>query len=162
MGRATGWFTQVSSDNVLCTLSGIGEPTLDLTFYLGPDVDKDTSTVSFVPLVQKHQRVQQRTSLEYGTGESVPGAIEVERGAAIVDPRFTDEAKASAISSHTSYWFPLEVRRLRLEPGHLCYADPVTGVVDTTDCIDVTEGSGLDDAHFWCNVSVLADLKWSE
>ena len=162
LGRATGWFTQLQPDNVYCGLSGIGAPSIDLLFYLGPDRDKSPSTVSFLPFAQKQQRFQQRTSLQYDVGEKVPGAIEVERGAAIVDPRFTDESKASAIASHTSYYFPLTVHRLRLEPGHLCYVDPVSGVVDTTDCIDIPEGTGLDDAHFWCNVAVNADLQWSE
>jgi len=163
LGRTTGWFTQITPDNMFCGLSGIGAPTIDVTFYLGADhEDKDVSTLTFLPFVQKQQRLQQITSLQYGIGETVGGAIEVERGAAIIDPRLTDEVKATAIASHTSYYFPLTIHHLRLQPGHICYVDPVSGVVDPTDCIDVAEGSGLDDAHLWCNVAVNADLLWSE
>jgi hypothetical protein len=162
LGLATGWFAQLQPDNVLCSLMGIGEPTMDLTFYLGPDVDKDVSTVRFLPFVEKGQRVQQGTSLQYGIGDTVPGAIEVERGAAIVDPRFTDEALATALATHTSFYFPLTVHRLRVEPGTICFVDPVTGFRDTTDCIDVPAGSGLEGAHYWCSVSVTVDGKWSE
>ena len=162
LGHATGWFSQVQSDKVLCSLQAIGATTIDLTFYLGPDSTSDIATMRFLPLAHRDQRFQQRTSLAYGDGDVAGGAAEIERGAAIVDPRFTDEAKASAIASHTSYYFPFSVHHLRLSAGHLCNGDPVTNVTNTSDCIDIAEGTGLDDAHFWCDVAVEADAKWSE
>jgi hypothetical protein len=162
LGRATGWFTQITSDNVLCSLQSIGSTSLDLTFYRGPDRGNDLVTVRMLPLSKKAQRFQQVGSFEYGFSDPVSAPVELERGAAIVDPRFTDEVKASAIASHTSYYFPLTVHRLRVAAGHYCNVDLSTTRPIPTDCIDVPEGSGLDEAHFWCDVAVTADLKWSE
>ena len=160
IGRATGWFAQVPADRVLCTLQAIGGTSIDLSFYLGPDSDSQVSTVTLAPLAHRQQRFQQATSLQYSSGQSASGAAELERGAAIVDPRLTDEALASALASHTSFYFPLVVHRLALQPGHLCDVD-LNGVPITTDCIDVAEGSGLEEAQFWCDVAVEADPKWS-
>jgi hypothetical protein len=162
LGRATGWFAQLHADNVLCTLQAIGTPTIDLSFYLGPDTELDLTTLRFRPLAHRDQRFQQLTSMAYGFGDAVGGAAELERGAAIVDPRFTDEARASAIASHTSLYFPLTVHRLRLNAGHLCNGDLSSGATITTDCIDVVEGSGLDEAHLWCDVAGEVDPKWTE
>ncbi len=162
LGRATGWFTKASSDKVLCSLHAIGSTTIDLSFYLGPDTTNDLATLSLWPLSKKGQRFQQVGGFMYGSGDVIAAPIEIERGAAIVDPRFEGDVKASAIASHTSYYFPLTVHRLRVTAGHLCNVDPTTNVVAKDDCIDVPEDTGLEGARFWCEVAVNADPKWSE
>ncbi len=160
ISRATGWFAQVPADRVLCSLQAIGGVSLDLTFYLGPDVDSQAATVTLAPLAHRHQRFQQATGLQYASGQSAGGAAELERGPAIVDPRLTDDALASALATHTSFYFPLVVHRLAVQAGHLCDVD-LSGVPITSDCIDVAGGSALEEALFWCGVAVEADPKWS-
>lgn len=157
LGRVTGFFTQVTPDNVLCQLSTIGVHDLRLVMPFGPD--KKVASVILSPLDRKAERVQMLAELAYQTGESTTGAAEVERFAAIVDPRLGEESKQSALLQRTSLYFPLHVHRLRIEAARLCDTDISGG--RTSDCLDVPE-STMEGARFWCDVGPTTDPRFSE
>jgi hypothetical protein len=156
--RATGLFSSWRPGDVHCSLGGgrtdtalwVSNPTLDVRLVL--------------PRVAKGERFQREMFLQYGTlGQTSRGLIDMSRGDTIVDPRIKDEAqRAQALGAGASFFFPITARLLRIEPNHLCNVDVLSGFVDSNDCIDVTEDSTLEDAHFWCDVGILTDPSWSE
>lgn len=157
LGRVTGFFTQVTPDNVLCDLSTIGADDLRLVMAFGPD--KKVASVVLTPLEHGGERVQMLAGFAYQTGEGTTGAAELERFAAIVDPRLGEESRASALLQRTSLYFPLHVHRLRVEPARLCATD--ISSVRTSDCLDVPE-STMEGARFWCHVGPTSDPRFSE
>lgn len=157
LGRTTGFFAQLTPDNVLCELSGIGEVKLQVTMAFGPD--KKAAHLSFPPLEQKAERIQAVGSFIYQGGESVFAAVEYERGQAIVDPRLGEESRASALEQRTSLFFPSVLHRVVVDPGHIC--ETTIGGSSTGDCLDVA-ASTMEGARLWCGVAPNTPPKYSE
>lgn len=157
LGRTTGFFSQLTPDNVLCELSGIGEVRLQVTMAFGPD--KKAANLSFPPLEQKGERTQAAGTFLYQGGQSVFAAVEYERAAAIVDPRLGEESRASALEQRTSLWFPCVLHRVVVDPGHICETT-ITGT-STGDCLDVPF-STMEGARLWCSVAPNTPLQFSE
>lgn len=157
LGRTSGFFTQLTPDGVGCALSGIGVLDVRLSMTFGED--KRVATVVLPPLERSGLRVQQRVTLQYLTGESTPGAAEVERGVALVDPRLGEASRQSALEQRTSLYYPFFVHHLLIDAARLC--DTTATGAPTTDCLDVPV-STMDDARFWCNVAPNTPPQYSE
>jgi hypothetical protein len=161
LGRITGFFTRLTPDQVLCNLSDVGATQLRLTmpFSINGEGDKKVATFELPPLEPKQERVHVLGSFQYQTGEFTTGAAELERFAAIVDPRLSEESKTSNRELRTSLWFPLHLHRARVEGATLC--DTTLSGAKTSDCLTVPD-STIEGARFWCSIGPSTPPKYSE